>query len=161
MRDKSGIYSMFTSTRLKKIHNCHIIKILILHKLAQFKLYMRVETLVFNKLLIFSRLLLEMSPFGPHAQARRRRRHSPIALSTTPCSMLNQTSNKRCLIKFSDVANSRLMHGRAAGSTTLQIHRVEVRAIWWSYIGQMEQMLEIVGDVTRLSLKFRTSLSSL
>jgi hypothetical protein len=29
---------MFTSTRLKKIHNCHISKILILHNLAQFKL---------------------------------------------------------------------------------------------------------------------------
>ena len=44
---------------------------------------MQVETLLFNKLLIFSHLLLEMSHLA-HTQARIRRRHSSIALSITP-----------------------------------------------------------------------------
>ena len=35
---KQKLHNMFPSTRLKKIHNCHISKILILHNLAQFML---------------------------------------------------------------------------------------------------------------------------
>ena len=35
---KQKLHNMFTSIRLKKIHNCHISKILIIHNLAQFKL---------------------------------------------------------------------------------------------------------------------------
>jgi hypothetical protein len=32
------LHNMFSSTRLKKIHSCHVSKNLLLHNLAQFKL---------------------------------------------------------------------------------------------------------------------------
>ena len=98
---KQKSQNMFTSTRLKKnpqlphIQDFNITQIL--HSLSE----VQVETLLFNKLLIFSHLLLEMSHLA-HAQARIRRRHSSIALSITPCSIPCQTSNKRC---FSSVTS--------------------------------------------------------
>ena len=91
---KQNLHNMFPSTCLKKIHHCHISKILILHNLAQF--YARCKwkhyCSMFNKLLTFSHLLLEMFPFDPHTSSNTT---APLVNCTVNNALLNTVPNVR------------------------------------------------------------------
>ena len=67
------------------------------------------ETLLFNKLFIFSHLLLEMSPFGPHTSSNT----TALLVNCTVNNALFHTVpnfQQRCFSSvISDVVNSRLV----------------------------------------------------
>ena len=68
---------------------------------------MQVETLLFNKLLTFSHLLLEMLPFGPHTSSNTT---APLVNCTVNNALFHTVPNVRqMLLQFSDVVNSRLV----------------------------------------------------
>ena len=106
---KQKLHNMFSSTRLKNNpHQSYIEDFNIAQSCTVYNARCKWKRYCSTNYWHFHIFCSKCSPLIL-TQAQIRRRHSSTALSTTPCSIPCQTSNKLTLLQFSDVMNSRLV----------------------------------------------------